>query len=188
FRRVLFRSIYIFSSCNDLLDVKQGDYVLDSDIYYSNKTQINAALNGVYAVLADGSLYGNYLQGRMGLEADEGFYRDSFDDNTVTYYEASSSDPKILNYWTWLYRGINRANALLENLDKPKDLTREERQDIRRQALFLRGYFYFLLVNKFGGVPLVLESTTSENVTDYQVPRSPIKVVYGQILEDMHQA
>src|SRR5690606_6486383 len=65
---------------------------------------------------------------------------------------------------------------------------REERQDIRGQALFLRGYFYFLLVNKFGGVPLVLESTTSENVTDYQVPRSPIKVVYGQILEDMHQA
>src|SRR5690606_41461394 len=81
--------IYIFSSCNDLLDVKQGDYVLDSDIYYSNKTQINAALNGVYAVLADGSLYGNYLQGRMGLEADEGFYRDSFDDNTVKIGRAS---------------------------------------------------------------------------------------------------
>src|SRR5690606_12683460 len=156
--------------------------------YYSNKAQITAAMNGVYAVLADGSLYGNYLQGRMGLDADEGFTRDSFDDNSVTYYEASPSDEKILNYWTWLYRGINRANVLLENIDRPKDMTEAEKNYVRGQALFLRGYFYFMLVTKFGGVPIHLKATKSASLSEYQIPRSSISDVYNQILNDMHTA
>jgi len=185
---LLWTAICLFVSCNKVLEVKQTDYILDAEIYYSNKKQITAALNGVYSVLAESSLYGDHMQGRLGLEADEGFYRNAFDDNSVTYYEASPSDTKILNYWTWLYRGINRANTLMENLDRPKDMTEDEKEQVRGQALFLRGYFYFLLVSKFGGVAITLTATKSSSIYSYQLPNASVREVYEQILEDMTNA
>src|SRR5690606_35525873 len=58
--------------------------------------------------------------------------------------------------------------------------------EILGEATFLRAYYYFLLATNFGGVPLKLEPTTSFNSVD--IPRSDLKDVYEQIVEDMKQA
>lgn len=60
------------------------------------------------------------------------------------------------------------------------------KERIKGEALFLRGYFYFLLVQTFGSVPLVLEPTlVPENMS---VPQSSPADVYAQILKDMEMA
>jgi hypothetical protein len=51
--------------------------------------------------------------------------------------------------------GIYQASILLNELYENEDLTPEEVTDVRGQARFLRAYFYWLLLRKFGPIPIL---------------------------------
>lgn len=181
--------LFLVTSCNDLLEVDSSKYTISPDYYYRTESELNYALNGVYSALADGNLYGNNMLGRMGLDADEGYADNRADEYSVADYNAESTDPKILNYWRSCYTGIDRANRLLANVDNSTiDITEKRRNEIRGEALFLRSYYYFMLVTRFQGVPLVLEPLASARVEDLQKERSSGREVYAQILADMERA
>ncbi len=173
------------TSC-DFLDVElQG--AMTEESYYQNVDQLQEALNGVYAVLNDGNLYADAMLGRMGLSADIGYEYYKKDANTVGYYQASTGDTRILGYWRACYQGINRANMLLENLDKA-DGAQAEKNRIKGEALFLRGYYYYMLVKRFGRVPIVLTTIDDINTAEKFVPQSEVEEVYEQIIADMTTA
>src|SRR5690606_11317217 len=181
--------VYLITSCHDLLDIDPAKYTMVKDDYYSTEAELNYALNGVYAALADGNLYGNNMLGRMGLEADEAYEDYSSDENSVGDYNVTPTDPKIQNYWRSCYVGIDRANNLLANVDNADiDISVDERNDIRGQALFLRAYYYFMLVTRFQGVPLILNPIKNASAEELQHPRATGREVYAQILQDMEKA
>lgn len=174
------------ASCKKILNQEPADF-LTPENYYNTEQQLNYALNGVYATLGSSGTYGNNMLGRMGLDADEGYNFYTLDLASVGDYNVVPTDTKILSYWSVLYEGINRANLLLENINKPvMDETR--RSKIRGQALFLRGYYYFMLVSRFGDVPLILNTVSSASQENVQKARTPIQDVYTQILADMQEA
>lgn len=179
--------VFAFIGCDDIIETKPKDF-LSPDIYYSNKTELESGLTGVYAILREGALYGSHMIGRLGLDADQGYNRNSNDGNTVGDFNVSAADVKVEQFWQTLYRGINRANMLLENIDKPKDLTDKEREIIKGETLFLRAYFYFLLVTNYNDVPLILNTINTAHKGDLQVPRTPAREVYNQIIADMEKA
>ena len=59
------------------------------------------------------------------------------------------------NAWPFAYDGIYQASILLNELYENPDFTQEEITDIRGQARFLRAYFYWLLLRRFGPVPIM---------------------------------
>lgn len=59
------------------------------------------------------------------------------------------------NAWRFSYEGIYQASILLNELHTNDDLTPEEVTDVRGQARFLRAYFYWLLLRRFGPVPIL---------------------------------
>ena len=181
----IFLATLTFSSCG-LLDVELND-TLQEDNYFNTEQQMQTALNGVYVTVADGYLYGNYMLGRLGLDADEGYNCYSSDVGSVSQYLAAPSDTKILSYWRKLYEGINRANLLLANIDKPK-MDSLKRIDIKGQAMFLRAYYYSMLVTRFGDVPLVLKLAESGNAEEVLVPQTATKDIYDFIISEMTQA
>lgn len=176
-----------FSSCDSILDTKPEDF-LTPDQYYNNKQDMEVAITGLYVVLRDNALYKNHMLGRLGLDADEGYDRNSLDGNSVGDYNVSVADVKVASFWQILYNGIEKANVLLANINKPQDLTDDERARIEGEALFLRAYFYFLLVRNYGDVPLILEPTKSVSIREHQVERTPALDVYNQIIRDMEKA
>ena len=179
----------VFSACNRILDVDSSKYEILVENYYTTAGELNYALNGVYAVLADGTLYGNSMLGRMGLEADEAYEDYSSDEKTVGDYNIEPTDTRILNYWRSCYSGINRANILLANIDRADiAIDSAQRADIKGQTLFLRGYFYFMLVSRFQGVPLVLKPISSARAEELQQERAGARQVYAQIITDMEKA
>ncbi|MFD1632101.1 RagB/SusD family nutrient uptake outer membrane protein [Pseudopedobacter beijingensis] len=181
--------LFLVTSCNDILDVNPSKYVMEKETYYATEAELNYALNGVYAALADGNLYGNNMLGRMGLEADEAYEDYSSDENTVGDYNVESTDAKVQNYWRSCYAGIDRANNLLANVDNVNiAISDSRRNDIRGQALFLRGYYFLMLVTRFQGVPLVLKPVKNATVSELQQERASGREVYTQILEDMEKA
>jgi hypothetical protein len=175
----------VLMSCN-ILDVEPTG-TLQESTYYNTEVELQTALNGVYATLAESYLYGNYMLGRLGLDADEGYNCYSSDVGSVSQYSASPSDDKILSYWRRLYEGINRANLLLANVDKPA-MDSTKRVDIKGQAKFLRAYYYSMLVTRFSNVPLVLTLSQSGNAADVQIPQTGTKAIYDFIIAEMTAA
>lgn len=173
-------------SCKDALKVEPEDF-LQPNQFYRNENELNYALNGVYSTLtASNSPYQSVIA-RLGLDADEGYINYTADINSVADYRVVPTDTKVLGYWTVLYAGINRANFLLQGLEKaPVEETIKSK--IKGEALFLRSFLYLLLVNRFGDIPLVLAPISGVKIEDLQIPQTPAKQVYQHILTEMEAA
>ena len=161
-----------------------------------SKAQLLSQLAGVYNVIEteQGSglgLYSHALWGYLTANTDESFRTDAATGTSsqvlTESYRGSASDGTYFGFWKQLYVGIERANVLLQVVDQPKDLTEEERNDIRGQAKFLRAYYFYLLVSNFGDVPLKI-IPSSELGIDFNIPRSPAKEVYNFIIKEMTEA
>lgn len=177
----------ILGGCKNSLDINPYDFPLPEN-FYSNKKEINYALTGIYSTLKDNALYANNMLGRMGLDADQAYNRNSNDANSIGDFSVSTADIKVQSFWRILYSGINRANTLLANIDKPQDLKADERAVIEGETLFLRSYFYFLLVSNFGDVPLILEPINTASSQAHQAARTPKVEVYKKIIADLEKA
>jgi hypothetical protein len=171
------------TSCKKFLDTTPTDFVSPAN-YYQNEEQVNAALTGVYDNLGKTATYGRYLWFEMDI-ADDSFYALPSSVQDLGLYNYNTSDAKLIATWTALYQGVNQANMLLDNIDKAT-MSQVAKDNARGQALFLRAYYYFVLVNNWGDVPLRLTATASVSETNF--PKSPYRTVYAQIVADMEKA
>jgi len=172
-------------SCKKYLQTEPTDF-LDPNKYYETEVQLQYARASVYNNLGAGGLYGTYASYLLGWEGDGGYMNRSTLTTGPWNYFYSSADPYAAGVWSNLFSGINRANVVLANVDKNVTIKQEKRDAIRGEMLFLRGYYYFMLVQYYGGVPLKLSPTSS--VIDVDIPRATVKEVYAQILKDMETA
>lgn len=60
-------------------------------------------------------------------------------------------------FWPLAWQGIRKANIGIANLDKLTDATQEEKDLIKGQLYFFRGWFHFMLMQYFGGLPYIDE-------------------------------
>lgn len=170
-------------SCKKFLETKPSDF-LAPETYYNSEKELMYALTGVYDVLGSSDLYGDNAFYHFDI-TDEGVYGHAGVTAGVQVYNFSSSDPIVAATWKTLYNGIGRANLLLENIDRPV-MDEAKRKIIKGETLFLRGYYFFLLAQMWGDVPLILNTTRSPD--DTQRPRTPLSEVYNQILADLKEA
>jgi hypothetical protein len=177
--------ILMTSSCNDFLDLTPTDFVNPGN-YYQTEEHLKAARNSVYSMLGETPLYRADALYMLGWEGDEGYMNRNSIVTGPHNYNFTSSDSYVSGFWRTLYNGINRANVLLENVDRNPELDERLRKEIRGETLFLRGYFHFLLVQYFGDVPL--KTASSASVLSVHLARTPAREVYDQIVEDMTAA
>ncbi len=176
--------VLVSSSCEKILNPEPTD-LISKEQYYNNEAELQIALTGVYDKLSSLDIYGSNQSFWLTFGTDESTSRLSLTNEPIAEYSYDPANPRLTNFWQALYEGIERANLLLANIKKPAmDDTR--RGYIEGEALFLRAYYYFLLVSSFGDVPLKLTPTSSIVNTD--IPRTPSKVVYEQIIADMTKA
>ncbi|GEP94395.1 RagB/SusD family nutrient uptake outer membrane protein [Chitinophaga cymbidii] len=174
----------MFSSCKKFLQTSPEDFVTP-DNYYKTEADLQRALNGVYNRLIDnyGRMYSRGLYSFFAI-SDEFFYKNiTINHLKVMDFDAGQLD--VGKLWEVAYQGIDRANLLLENVDRP-EMDETKRNAIKGEALFLRAYYYYILVNNYGSVPLKLVSTKSP--TDPYLPGSPIADIYNRIVADMQEA
>lgn len=178
---ILFAVLAFHTSCQKILDTKPTDFV-EPDAFYTSAANLQIALNGVYSQLIDADCYGNNYLYMFNTNTDESY---GFSVDLVASYQYGPTDAKVNQLWNSSYIGIERANMLLANINRPV-MDETKRGIIKGEALFLRAYFYFLLVSNYGDVPLKLTPTTSVN--DVDLARTPTKAVYEQIVRDMTTA
>lgn len=86
------------------------------------------------------------------------------------------------NLWVRFYRGVSDANGVLGYLEN-MDLDPAFEAKAESEARFLRGFFYFNLVQLWGGVPLSLKAATASD--DFYIARNSVDEVYEQIFQDL---
>jgi hypothetical protein len=131
------------------------------DTYYSSKEEVSAQIYGCYQAIAFDDwwqIYNTYVLADMCTD-------DSWMNNTtqsqdgyedLVLFRGETTSGTLSNFWTHRYKGIYRCNTVLENIDKVKAYTEEERNRYKAEVKFLRAYFYFELAKNFGGVPSIL--------------------------------
>src|SRR6185312_3418857 len=187
-KRIIISIIVLVSisatSCKKFLDTKPTDFAVPEQ-YYNTEQQLNEALAGVYSSLTNSSAYGYNMGFLFPIGTDEGFYKLNTSSPIVPNYNIDISDSRVNSTWNALYNGINLANNLLANINKPA-MDENARNAIKGEALFLRAYMYFQLVSNWGDVPMLLTPTVDSRKVNN--PATPSKDIYAQIIKDMVEA
>lgn len=84
------------------------------------------------------------------------------------------------------YRGIFRANQVIFYAPQIKGISEELRNTIVGEAKFLRGLYYFHLVNEFGSVPIT--TALAQTDADYFKDKATIPELWQQIISDWTDA
>jgi hypothetical protein len=170
-------------SCKKFLNTTPSSFTSPLT-YYSTDEELQTALNGVYNSLQP--IYNGGIGYTLTATTDESTPRNTGVAPELEYTYVAS-DAIILSSWQNLYTGVSRANLLLANMGKVNNGVMDHTDTlILGQALFLRAYYYFLLVRGWGDVPLVLQPTAS--ISNTSVARTASITVYQQIVGDMRKA
>jgi hypothetical protein len=175
----------IFASCSDLLE--EEVYTQVSDTRYNTPDGFEEAVNAAYYPLR--SFYGTE-QGLTATVFGTDTYREGADGD-FKYMNRYSNEFDSFDYiseWIWqnMYEGINITNTVVQRAEGGVDGVSQEITTRRAaEARFLRGHYYFILVQLFGPVHLTTEETEG---VELEASRSPIDQVYNQIISDLEFA
>lgn len=168
--------VMLSSSCS--LNTEPEDFIAPQ-YYYNNEKECEMALTAIYDKM--NFQFANWLSTNFDT-ADE-IWAYSTLGTYINYYY--SSDGTVSSFWALLYEGIERANMLIANIDKAS-FDEAKKNRIKGEAKFLRAYYYFMLVQNWGDVPLKIEPTAS--ASDVYYARTPASEVYNFIYNEMVEA
>jgi len=198
--------LLLFVQCSDdYLDVVNPNEI-DAGVFFNNVQEVELALAGVYASFHDYALWGHnmfhLILYSLPKTADLDFLVvDRW--NQLYRNDVQVDNGVITGQWSAFYGGITRVNDFLANVDNyvveknPSAQELERLEEMKGEAMFVRGYFYFHLTRLWGediparnesakGVPLILELASTRD--EMQVSRASVGQVYEQIISDFQEA
>jgi hypothetical protein len=171
------------SSCNFL---DKEPHTLTIETYFNTANELQTFLTGVYSPIMNEVFYGNWYPLYDTGGDDLTFYQRSSPATCMMCANTNSSDMYLTQLWRILYDGINRANILLENADRNSSIDAATRNQVKAEALFLRSFYYFNLVQGWGDVPMRLKAV--DTPVNLDLARTPKQAVYEQIIKDIRSA
>jgi hypothetical protein len=89
--------------------------------------------------------------------------------------------------WIQSYEGIRQASIFIANVHPGDEITEEMCRDLKGQAYFLRGYLYWLLLRKYGPIPILPEEGLDyeADYSDLALPRNTYDECAEYISEQM---
>jgi len=160
--------------------------------YYTTDQGLEDLVKSAYTPLRN-KFEGEQAYALYNFGTDEFIEGDQFNFEYYNSYAASYNPAEgLLNgLWTNNYYAIGRCNIGLEQLPLFKSTTSKTLSTPAQinqriaELRFLRGYYYFQLVQQFAGVPIVTQPTTSKK-TDFT--RASVADVYKLIFTDLRFA
>ena len=171
-------ALFSMTSC-DFLDTTPSDFI-DPESFYQTESELNQALAGVYSTISSSNIYGG-LYSVLAQTDDLCYYWRNTIPVGIYNNNYGTSESSVADMWAELYSGISNANMLLAKLPDSK-VSEEVRSRIEGETRGLRAFYYFLLAQCWGDVPMPqnlkadlgevvidLEQTSQEKVLDYVV-------------------
>lgn len=168
----LFSLILALGSCTDFLDQVPEEKLSEANLFESKDDAIKV-LTQVY------SYYYSTIEfnSNCGLAADDCDYNWSNYNPSKKDMGQYSQSSLIYNHWSDFYKQIRTSQYFIDRIDECQDekLTEDERSWWKGEAYFLQAYYYFLLLQQYGPVPVVDKVYNGNDLTaamEEGLPRS----------------
>jgi hypothetical protein len=186
------------ASCKKYLDVTP-DNVGTIDYAFRNRNEAENYLFTCYAA----------LQNMVYPQNNPGFTTSSeiiFPNDLSDYYgidpvgfnliRGSQSSQNVgLNYWNGynggqpMFIALRRCNIMLENIDKPVDLTAGEKKRWIAEVKFLKAYYHFVLFRLYGAIPIIdVNLPINSSTAEVKIKRAPVDSVVNYMVKLLDQA
>ncbi len=181
-------------SCEDYLDI--DEYIYDKvtiDSIFVSKQRVLEYINGTASFLYDESKLITAASFPSGLATDEAFAPWVDWNHRSMYFMVDQVTPRAtygFNPWGHFYKGIRKANILIERIGECKELTDLERRDYTGRAHFLRAYFYYSLMRMYGPVVIVPNKAfdSDESAERASIERSSFEDCVQYVTDDLIRA
>ena len=189
------KKIYIYalagvlalSSCDEFLREEPEDF-MSAESEDVDEALIEAEIQGAYKSTL---WFKNGRQGFIGITGTDEARGKTVEVNywaeqgAIDRYNTSLNADNWLTKWLWDsgYFGISRSNTAINAVRNYTGSTEEWRLSKEAEARFVRAFDYFMLVQNFGGVPLITEETVLSATPNY--PRIDKAEIYKYIIQDL---
>lgn len=184
------------TSCNDLFDDAPMNAISD-EATWTNSQLLDEYVNSWYRGMSDG--FKTYVPSTALLKSISRYYLPWFGDQITVgksdYFNAGYGDilkdneETITNWasnlWSNWYTQIQYINTFLENEGKVRDEAQRTRID--GEAHFFRGYYYYMLWRRFGGV-LLIDRPYDPLHEDVKFPRASYQEMVDFIVKEADAA
>lgn len=173
---------FAFSSCSDFLD-KEPITEPSSDSYLSSYEQVKSYIDGLYIDLPSLSQYG--MGTRNEEKNSDNILAQEFDKRLAGQYTTYSGSDD----WQEGYENLRSVNYFLANYVVPESSETEEVLSLKGEAYFLRAYWHFYLLTRFGDI-VIQDGFWDDNATidGLQIAASDRSDVARFILDDIDTA
>ncbi|MGV8964376.1 MAG: RagB/SusD family nutrient uptake outer membrane protein [Candidatus Saccharimonadaceae bacterium] len=169
-------------SCDNFTEVDMPQSQITGSEVYKDISTATAALSDIYARMREGGVVSGTQGGATCLLAsyadDMTFYGENPDIEQFNNHTILASNSINLGLWNTTYEQIYALNSFIDGMNHSTAILGVARDQLLGEAIFLRAYFYFYLVNIYGDIPYVTS-------TDYQVNSKISKMVEAEIYENI---
>jgi len=175
------------ASCGKQLDVKNPNNQTTYD-FGNTESDLNEAIVSCYNRIR---LEGTFARVGYAMDAVRG---DEVWNSSQQWYlpydnlNAANTD-EIGNQWIWrdCYHAVNRCNFVLSKVDDVK-MKESSRNEIKGQALFIRGLMYYTLATYYQTVPLFIDYAQYSDLETMYTTNASQDDVFDQIESDLADA
>ena len=168
------------TSCSDFLDASNKSNVTAKQSF-ATKEGLNNLVNNAYQHLQNvyaAPLFTSCFSAGTDMYADA---RNKMNEALNTYETLTPENTDIKNLYTYLYSGIRAANSV-SYYAQTAQVDDKTKGQLIGEARVLAAYEYYLLVNNFGGVPIMKDFLTT---ADTGYPKSSAADVYAYIISEL---
>lgn len=195
--------LLFFSGCKKMLEVSPPIDSLTTPELFTSNVQAEWAVAGIYSTMINGldsrtetrqaalkyfaagasSIFGAFSADELAPGTQQNITQFYAAQNKLTL--SNSGNTGLI--WESAYKTVYDATAALEGLEASTSvfLTDSVKKQLIGEALVLRAFSYFYLVNFFGDLPLVLTTDFKKTMAN---SRSPVAKIYDQIKADLVRA
>ncbi len=196
--RILFKNIFFLAclssltfSCKKFVQIPPPAGQLVSQSLFASDATATSAILGIYSrmVSSNGFASGGIVSIPVltGLSGDE-LNNYALNPWQIQFYTNTLSINNSLlesSLWSEPYQYIYTANACIEGISASGTISSGVKNQLLGEAMFIRAFCYFYLVNLFGDVPLLTESSYLSNSN---AKRESGDDVYKRVVADLNDA
>jgi hypothetical protein len=185
---VALASLFAFS-CNKMIEIPDHPInQIPQSRVFNDSADIISAVAGVYsnfkANQTGGTIGSTMVTIIGGMSADELLANSSSNAGFISN-NIPVNDGNVGNLWSGGYSNLYQMNSCINGIGSTTAISDSLKHALVGEMKVARAFYYFQLVNMFGGVPLI--TSTDYNITSKQ-GRASVDEVYGLIRADLAEA
>ncbi|MFV0506654.1 MAG: RagB/SusD family nutrient uptake outer membrane protein [Bacteroidales bacterium] len=185
-------AVCALASCQDFLKEENKSNIASED-YFRTVEGYESLVTGSYATLR--SVWGDspwlfclgvdiYTRGNSELRDNSYQNRDIYSSDLNEYTTLGSDNGFVSDFYADCYDAIQTCNTAIARAEDVDGLTEKLKQKRLAEVRFIRAYYYYLLVEQFGDIPLVVDEINSaithfDRVSEQDIYRFVISELTG---------